>query len=141
MELVSTEGSEECADPDPAREDRRLAREDQRPLYVPVRTGSQGCCLLRLGRTPSGHRTAVAFTSRRLLAAVFGEGQQWVVLAEPALRAMAEPLGTSLVTVDPKVAVAPPAAPGAVPLLGGPLFAPRSPAVHRSAGRSKVLPV
>ncbi|WP_405609798.1 hypothetical protein OG292_06070 [Streptomyces sp. NBC_01511] len=77
------------------------------PLYVPVRLGSAGGRHLRLMRTPLGARTAVGFTSARRLAAALGGRQPYIRLSEPCLRALAEPLGVGLVTVDPQL-VAPP---------------------------------
>ncbi|MFI0810586.1 SAV_915 family protein [Streptomyces echinatus] len=71
------------------------------PLYVPVRPGPSGC-VVRLFRTPPGHRTAVGFTSARRLTATLGRGQAWIRLAEPALRALTAPLGVTTVTVDPR---------------------------------------
>ncbi|MFE7773236.1 SAV_915 family protein [Streptomyces sp. NPDC057445] len=71
------------------------------PLFVPVRLGSAGGHQMRFMRTPLGVRTAVGFTSERRLKAVLGEDQSWVRLAEPALRALSEPLGVTTVTVDP----------------------------------------
>ncbi|GHJ40434.1 hypothetical protein Sm713_60430 [Streptomyces sp. TS71-3] len=70
------------------------------PLYVPVRPGPSGCTT-RLFRTPLGDRTAVAFSSEERLTATLGAGQPWIRLAEPALRALTEPLGVTTVTVDP----------------------------------------
>ncbi|WP_330299850.1 SAV_915 family protein [Streptomyces sp. NBC_00503] len=70
------------------------------PLYVPARPGAAQV-VVRLFRTPLGARTAVGFTTAERLAAVLGEGQPWIRLSEAALRAMAEPLGASLLTVDP----------------------------------------
>ncbi|MGY0020057.1 SAV_915 family protein [Streptomyces sp. YJ-C3] len=52
-------------------------------------------------RTPPGERTAVGFTSRERLAATLGPDQRWIRLGAPALRALAEPLGVTAVTVDP----------------------------------------
>ena len=78
-------------------------------LLVPVRPGPAGD-VLRLFRTPLGERTAVGFTGRRRLAAVLGAGQAAVEIAEPALRAMAEALGVTRLTVDPQLAAAPAAA-------------------------------
>ncbi|MEU5344165.1 MULTISPECIES: SAV_915 family protein [unclassified Streptomyces] len=71
------------------------------PLYVPVRPGPTGCST-RLFRTPLGARTAVGFTSRERLTATLGDGQAWIRLAEPVLRALTGPLGVSTVTVDPQ---------------------------------------
>ncbi|MEU8828436.1 SAV_915 family protein [Streptomyces sp. NPDC048636] len=73
------------------------------PLYVPVRPGPDSCAV-RVFRTPLGGRTAVGFSSQRRLAAVLGSRQQWIRLAEPALRALTEPLGVTDLTVDPRVA-------------------------------------
>lgn len=70
---------------------------------MPVRHGSAGGCQLRFLRTPLGARTAVGFTSPQRLAAVLGERQAWIRLAEPALRVLAEPLGVVTVTVDPQL--------------------------------------
>ncbi|MFI6765661.1 SAV_915 family protein [Streptomyces sp. NPDC050355] len=72
------------------------------PLFVPVRSGPAGCTA-RLFRTPLGGRTAVGFTSAQRLAAALGGGQPWVRLSEPALRALAEPVGATVVTVDPRL--------------------------------------
>ncbi|MET9464678.1 SAV_915 family protein [Streptomyces sp. NPDC006544] len=69
------------------------------PLYVPARPGAAQ--VVRLFRTPLGARTAVGFTSAERLAATLGVGQPSIRLSETALRAMAEPLGASLLTVDP----------------------------------------
>lgn len=69
-------------------------------LCVPVRSGPAGCTA-RLFRTPLGGRTAVGFTSPQRLAAVLGSGQPWVRLSEAALRALAEPVGARVLTVDP----------------------------------------
>ncbi|MFE2748302.1 SAV_915 family protein [Streptomyces scopuliridis] len=88
-----------AADPDADPDEPRTAG----PLYVPVRLGSTGGHQLRFARTPLGTRTAIGFTSSLRLTAVLGEGQAWIRLAEPALRALAEPLGTTLVTVDPQL--------------------------------------
>lgn len=70
-------------------------------LLVPVRPGPTGWTA-RLCRTRLGVRTAVGFTTRERLAAAFGPRQAWIRLAEPALRALAEPLGVTALTVDPR---------------------------------------
>lgn len=75
-----------------------------RPLYVPVRLGSAGGQQLRFMRTPLGARTAVGFTSARRLTAALGARQPYIRLAETCLRALSEPLGVDLVTVDPQLA-------------------------------------
>ncbi|MEJ8660698.1 MULTISPECIES: SAV_915 family protein [Streptomyces] len=85
------------------------------PLFVPVRLGSAGGHQLRFMRTPLGVRTAVGFTSERRLTAVLGSTQTWIRLAEPALRALSEPLGVTAVTVDPQLTAPAPAAPRPTP--------------------------
>ncbi|MFE5211021.1 SAV_915 family protein [Streptomyces sp. NPDC056600] len=70
-------------------------------LLVPGRPGPSGWAV-RIFRTPLGDRTAVGFTSVRRLTATLGPGQAWFRLAEPALRALTEPLGVTTVTVDPQ---------------------------------------
>ncbi|MGW6056293.1 SAV_915 family protein [Streptomyces sp. NPDC055189] len=80
------------------------------PLFVPVRPGPAGC-VARLFRTPVGARTAVAFTTPQRLSAALGARQAWIRLSEPALRALTEPLGVREVTVDPRLAAHPVAAP------------------------------
>ncbi|MEW2390592.1 SAV_915 family protein [Streptomyces venezuelae] len=93
-ELLYDEDPEPC-EPGPAG-----------PLFVPVRPGPAGH-VARLFRTPVGGRTAVAFTTPRLLSAALGPRQPWIRLSEPALRSLAEPLGVSVVTVDPRLAAHP----------------------------------
>ncbi|WP_059007138.1 SAV_915 family protein [Streptomyces specialis] len=70
-------------------------------LLVPVRTGPAGS-VARLCRTPLGVRTAVGFTSGRRLVAALGPAQAWIILSEPALRALTAPLGAAGVMVDPR---------------------------------------
>ncbi|MGW6400334.1 SAV_915 family protein [Streptomyces sp. NPDC055134] len=69
-------------------------------LHVPVRSGPAGCTA-RFFRTPLGGRTAVGFTSAAKLAAALGTDQDSIRLSEPALRALAAPLGVTALTVDP----------------------------------------
>ncbi|WP_327256455.1 SAV_915 family protein [Streptomyces sp. NBC_01244] len=89
------------------------------PLYVPARSGGAHQ-VVRLFRTPLGTRTAVGFTSPERLAATLGTAHSWIRLSETALRAMAEPLGVRLLTVDPTL-TAPPVAEEAT---AGPVGAP-----------------
>ncbi|WP_299529886.1 SAV_915 family protein [uncultured Streptomyces sp.] len=87
------------------------------PLFVPVRPGSErhaSVITARLFRTPLGDRTAVAFTSPARLARVLGAAQGWIVLSEPALRALAAPLGVRRLVVDPQFSAAPVAPSGRV---------------------------
>jgi hypothetical protein len=78
------------------------------PLFVPVRPGRAGC-VARLFHTPLGDRTAVGFTSEARLKATLGPDQEWIRLAEPALRAMTAPLGVPTITVDPQFSAPAPA--------------------------------
>ncbi|MEV4613220.1 SAV_915 family protein [Kitasatospora sp. NPDC049258] len=87
-------------------------------LHVPVRATADGYAL-RLFKQRDGSRCAVAFTSAAALAGLLGPAQQSVRLAEPALRALATPLGAVDLVVDPQL-VAPPVAP-APELLAPPL--------------------
>ncbi|MFF7881453.1 SAV_915 family protein [Streptomyces sp. NPDC020794] len=70
-------------------------------LFVPVRSGPAGCTA-RLFRTPLGDRTTVGFTSAAKLTATLGPDQASIRLSEPALRALAAPLGVTALTVDPQ---------------------------------------
>lgn len=81
--------------------------------------------MVRLFRTPLGARTAVGFTGPDRLAATLGVEQPWIRLSESVLRAMAEPLGVSLLTVDPTFTAPPVAAapPPAAPPQGSPIAA------------------
>ncbi|WP_063772131.1 SAV_915 family protein [Kitasatospora mediocidica] len=83
-------------------------------LLVPVRSGPLGHTA-RMFRTPLGDRTAVAFSTEAQLTAALGPAQAWVLLAESALRALAEPLGVTRLTVDPQFVAAAPR-----PLSSGP---------------------
>ncbi|MCX5403368.1 hypothetical protein OHA37_05670 [Streptomyces sp. NBC_00335] len=104
-------------DDDPEPEERVPAG----PLYVPVLPG-RAEVVIRLFRTPLGDRTAVGFTTAERLEATLGAGRPWIRLAESALRAMAGPVGASLLTVDPTL-TAPAAAPVA-PVAQVPATAP-----------------
>ena len=73
-----------------------------RPLFVPVRPGPSGWAA-RFFRTPLGGRTAVGFTTRRGWPPPSAPDQAWIRLSEPALRALAAPLGITALTVDPQL--------------------------------------
>ncbi|PSM45144.1 hypothetical protein C6Y14_03425 [Streptomyces dioscori] len=92
-----------CEDPEPSE------RVPAGLLFVPVRSGPAGCTA-RFFRTPLGGRTAVGFTSAARLAATLGTEQACVRLSEPALRALAAPLGVTALTVDPQLSAPPVAA-------------------------------
>ena len=77
-------------------------------LFVPVRVGACASAL-RLFRTASGKRTAVAFSSPLRLAKVLGTDQQWVVLTAPALRGMLAELDVIGIVIDPAGTMARPA--------------------------------
>jgi len=90
-------------------------------LCVPVRNAGYGSAL-RLFRERDGSRCAVAFTSEDRLREVLGERQDWVPLAEPALRDLTRPLGVAALVVDPNL-VAPPVALSAAPVSVAPVSA------------------
>ncbi|MFH9961730.1 SAV_915 family protein [Streptomyces mirabilis] len=71
-------------------------------LFVPVRSGPAGCTA-RFFRTPLGGRTAVGFTSAAKLTATLGTDQASIRLSEPALRALAAPLGVTTLTINPQL--------------------------------------
>ncbi|WP_411073034.1 SAV_915 family protein [Streptomyces sp. cmx-4-25] len=75
-------------------------------LHVPVRPGTTEV-VLRMFRTPLGERTAVGFTRPDLLTSVLGPEQPWIRLSEPALRALASPLGAYRLTIDPTLTASP----------------------------------
>ena len=85
------------------------------PWYVPVRPGPGGCAVIRLFRTPVGVRTAVGFTTVARLRATLGAGQDWIELAEAALRAQVAPLGIAALTLDPRLTAPRVGAPGRRP--------------------------
>ena len=68
-------------------------------LVVPV-AGSE-MLALRSGRTPTGERVGIAFTTESRLIQVMGAGQRWIHLSEAAMKAMLAPLGIARVQVDP----------------------------------------
>ncbi|MDF5754248.1 SAV_915 family protein [Spongiactinospora sp. TRM90649] len=90
--------------------------ETRRLLFVPVRQGAYGVSL-RLFRTVSEPRSAVAFTSLDRLASVLGAGQAWIRLAESALRSLTADIGVTRIVIDPSGTNAPGQRPAAaVPL-------------------------
>lgn len=85
--------------------------EEPRPvLYVPVRS-TGAAFALRLFKQRDGSRCAVAFTSAAALTALLGPAQRSIRLAEPALRALATPLGATALVVDPLLTAPPVTAP------------------------------
>jgi hypothetical protein len=81
-------------------------------LYVPVHTCAPGTVSIQVGRLPSGQEVGLGFTSAGRLARVFGPAHPWIRLHLGALHEMLEPLGISLVRVDP---LRPPARRGPAP--------------------------
>jgi hypothetical protein len=75
-------------------------------LFVPVRSGPAGCTT-RFFRSALGTRTAVAFTTRQRLYQTLGADHPFIRLAEPALRAMAAPLGVTTLRIDPGLSARP----------------------------------
>ncbi|MCX4696447.1 SAV_915 family protein [Streptomyces sp. NBC_01408] len=115
---------------DPEPEERDPAG----PLCVPVRPGSAGV-VVRMFRTPLGTRTAVGFTGPDALTAALGAGQPWIRLSEAALRALAEPLGVTLLTVDPTLTAPAVAAPAATPATPTPTPTPTPSSPATTAAR------
>ncbi|MCB5183347.1 SAV_915 family protein [Streptomyces antimicrobicus] len=109
-------------------------------LHVPVRPG-RSAVVLRMFRTPLGERTAVGFTAPELLAATLGPQQPWIRLSASALRELAEPLGATLVTVDPTLSApaAHPAAFAAAPVAPAPPVRP-APTAPAPAGPAPTAP-
>jgi len=97
-----------------------------RRLFVPVRSGPAGCTA-RFFRTALGGRTAVAFTSRERLVRTLGSGQSWIRLSEPALRALAAPLGVAALRIDPRLSAPAPATASATVSSPAPASAPTAP--------------
>lgn len=97
-----------------------------RQLFVPVRSGPTGCTA-RFFRTALGGRTAVAFTSPQRLVRTLGSGQSWIRLSEPALRALAAPLGVTALRIDPRLSAPAPATAPASVSSPAPASAPAAP--------------
>ncbi|MER5386297.1 SAV_915 family protein [Streptomyces sp. NPDC002688] len=75
-------------------------------LHIPVRSGRAGCTV-RFFRTLPGGRTAAGFTSAAKLTAALGVNQESIRLSDPALRALAGPLGVFTLIVDPRFSARP----------------------------------
>ncbi|MEK8174207.1 SAV_915 family protein [Streptomyces sp. M19] len=101
-------------------------------LFVPVRPGPAGWAA-HVFRTPLGDRTAVGFTTKGRLVWTLGHDQPWIVLAEPAVRALMEPLGITRLTVDPQFAAPAAVSPPQQPLPRSPRGGPPRPRTPRSA--------
>ncbi|MFI6740215.1 SAV_915 family protein [Nonomuraea sp. NPDC050451] len=69
-------------------------------MFVPVRVGTCASTL-RLFRTASGKRTAVAFSSALKPANVLGADQPWALLTAPALHSMIAGLDIIGIVIDP----------------------------------------
>ncbi|MBB6172118.1 hypothetical protein HNR23_002178 [Nocardiopsis mwathae] len=77
-------------------------------MCVPVHA-THGVECVRLARLGTGERVAIEFTTPERLRAAMGPGQEWIRMAESALRALVRPLGVTRIQADPSV-VAPPTA-------------------------------
>lgn len=140
MELVGPESAATSADERAGGQDADEDPDPEVPLYVPVRLCSAGHEQLCLARTPLGERTAIGFTGQARLTSVFGRRQRWVRLAEPALRALAEPLGVTVVTVDPRHLAGPVRVTAPVPARSGrPWTATAQPCARRSMEMSEAM--
>ena len=76
-------------------------------LFVPVRRHG-AAVVLRTFLDPGGVRTGVGFTTRELLLEVLGADCACVELGVGALRLLLEARGTTALTVDPRLSLAPP---------------------------------
>lgn len=108
-------------------------------LHIPVRSGRAGCTV-RFFRTLPGGRTAAGFTSAAKLTAALGVNQESIRLSDPALRALAGPLGVFTLIVDPRFSARPevlvgPAAPS-LPTSRPPMR-PRGPARTGTFGAAR----
>ncbi|MFI8084920.1 SAV_915 family protein [Kitasatospora sp. NPDC086009] len=96
--------------------------------HVPV-TVTGSTTALRLFRLRDGRRCAVGFATTEALTALLGPDQACTELAEPALRALAAPLGVDALVLDPRL-VAPPVA---RPAREGAASTPAGPSGHTAA--------
>ncbi|MGI8329297.1 SAV_915 family protein [Actinomadura scrupuli] len=78
----------------------------EEPLFVPVRRSAAGTVTPLTARLPEGPRVGIAFTSREALQAAARPAQDWIRLAEDALRGLLVPLGIARIQVDPVLIVA-----------------------------------
>jgi hypothetical protein len=76
-------------------------KDAEQPLFVPVRRSSLGTLTPLTARLPQGPRAGIAFTSLEALQTATRPGQDWIRLAQPALRALLHPLGIERIQVDP----------------------------------------
>ncbi|ASU83650.1 hypothetical protein CDO52_13385 [Nocardiopsis gilva YIM 90087] len=83
-------------------------------VCVPVRV-TNGVDCVRLARLGNGERVALEFSSPERLHAAMGPRQQWIRMAEPALRALVRPLGVTRIQSDPSVVATPARAPRSRP--------------------------
>lgn len=73
------------------------------PLYVPViKNRMTGVFHLRTARDVNGGRTGLAFTSQERLTLAMGHELQCTQMCEAALRQALNPIGITLITVDPE---------------------------------------
>jgi len=73
-----------------------------RTYLVPVRESRAGTLALQTGQLISGERVGLAFSSEASLLMTLGPSQQWIRLAQGALREMLAPLGVISVRLDPR---------------------------------------
>jgi hypothetical protein len=64
---------------------------------------SAGAASIQTGRLPNGCRVGIAFTDLSRLRAAAGPQQDWVRMSLIALQEMLEPLGVSVIQIDPAV--------------------------------------
>jgi hypothetical protein len=78
----------------------------EQPLFIPVRRSAAGTVTPLTARLPEGPRVGIAFTSLEALQAAARPAQDWIRLAEAALRGLLAPLGIVRIQIDPVLIVA-----------------------------------
>ena len=78
----------------------------EEPLFVPVRRSTVGTVTPLTARLSQGPRVGIAFTSLEALQAAARPAQDWIRLAEAALRGLLVPLGIVRIQIDPVLIVA-----------------------------------
>lgn len=78
----------------------------EQPLFIPVRRSAAGAVTPLTARLPEGPRVGIAFSSLEALQAAARPAQEWIRLAEAALRGLLVPLGIVRIQIDPVLIVA-----------------------------------
>jgi hypothetical protein len=76
-------------------------------VFVPVRPGAPGCCVVRICRRPDGVRTGVAFSTVAGYDRVVGPAVPRAGMSLGMLRALLAEVGVTHVQVDPELMAIP----------------------------------